>query len=420
MFFQEKVLELEISHIIARAESALASRNFPEFIHVFAEIWGDVSKPPHFDQFVEKGELLHLAGEFLVHYGKAHNLVNYQERGKNLLQQAIELFDLYNQPEKVLNSQIVLGTAYFQEGAKEEYAAYLYDAEMKYRGDKSDSNYHRLQINLIIYELETSNITAASKRVTRSLAYFRKCSNLKIKIQFFIEAGITFRRLGNIEQAVSFFNEAFDLALASRNSQYQTLILNNLSFAYRSGGELERAHKYADKALKLAEDQPGWKANLLDTKAQIYFDQREFENAEATIDQSINLFRQGEDFGGLCEALWLKSQILMNLDLRELAFETFIECHQTAAMRISGEESRRYINKFTELMPIVSGNNIFEKMDSYKRNLIEKALIKSKGKITDAANILGIDHRSLSAMMKNFPSLYSDLGIKRRTRSSAK
>lgn len=417
MKFSPFAQNIEIYSLLSQAEEALLTRDFPTFLNAFGEIWVDIDLTPNFSQFSQEAELLHLAGEFLAHYGKAYNLINYQSRGKDLLTQAIDLFIFQGKPEKALNSQIVLASAYFQEGAKEEYAVYLIDAECQFKGDKTHYNFLKLQLNLIVYELESAQINEAIKRISDNLAFFQKTDNLKIKTQFFIEAGITNRRLKSYDEAYLFFNEALKLSKKIQNLHYEALICNNLANTYRSDSKFKQALRFADKAITLAGNQQGWKANFLDTKALIYYDQKDYENAELNIEESIFLFRQGDDFGGLCEALWNKTKILLQLDLRELAFETFIECYQTARERIGRESAHFYLTKQLELMSFVPEGNLFEKVDSVKRQLIEKALIEANGKITEAAKILRIDHRSLSAMMKNFPSLYADLGIRRKNRS---
>lgn len=409
---------IQISLILSQAEEALLIRSFPAFLDAFGEIWTDINQTPNFSQFSQEAELLHVAGEFLTHYGKAYNLINYQSRGKDLLTQAIDLFTFQKEPEKALNSQIVLAFAYFQEGAREEYAAYLLDAESQFRGDKTHSNFLKLQLNLLICELESEQIKEATKRISDNLIFFQQTNNLKIKADFFNEAGITYRRSKSYPEAYLFFTEALKLAKQTKNTQYEFFICNNLANTYRSDGKLKEALNFVDEAISLADEQQGWRANCLDTKALIYYDQKDYEAAELTIDEAISLFKQGDDFGGLCEALWNKARILLQLDLRELALETFIECYQTSLERVGRETAHSYFTKMFELIFFVPEGNLFEKVDSVKKQLIEKALINSKGKITDAAKELGIDHRSLSAMMKNFPSLYSDLGIKRKHRSA--
>lgn len=408
---------IEISSLLPKAEAALSTKDFSAFINAFDKIWTDIGENPDFSNFPEEAELLHLAGEFLIHFGKAYNLVNYQSRGKDLLTRAIDLFTFQGQHEKALNSQIILAFAYFQEGAKEEYEAYLLDAESQFKGDKTHPNFLKLQLNLLVVEMDEPRLKEAKQRISSNLIFFEQTDNLKIKIQFLIQAGIIHRRTKSYNEAYLFFEEALKLSKKTQNQQYEFFICNNIANTYRSEEKFKEAHEFIEKAIELAGDQYGWRANCLDTKAQIYFDQQDYENAEATINESITLFRQGDDFGGLCEALWNKCKILLQLDLRELAMESFIECYQTAGERIGRDSAQFYLGKMMEQMVFVPDDSLFAQVDSVKRQLIENALIKTNGKITEAAKVLGIDHRTLSAMMKNFPSLYADLGIKRRKRS---
>jgi tetratricopeptide (TPR) repeat protein len=409
-----------ISTLLPQAETALSTRDFSAFVSAFDKVWTDIGENPDFSRFPQEAELLHLAGEFLIHFGKAYNLINYQSRGKDLLTQAIDMFNLQGKPEKALNSQVVLAFAYFQEGAKEEYALFLLDAESQFKGDKYDHNYLKLELNLLIYELEIGKLMKAHKRISENLYLFQRTDNLKIKADFFNEAGITFRRLKIYDRAYQLLEEALYLAREINNQQYESLICNNLANTYRSDKKYEEALEYADRAIDLAENQDGWRAVFLDTKALIYADQEDYENAEGAINQAIALFRAGDDFGGLCEALWNKGEIMLKVELREMALQNFIECYQIASERIGGNSPASYLDKILDLILIIPHGNLFEKVDSVKKQLIEKALLESNGKITEAARILGIEHQTLSAMMKNFPALYDDLGIQRRTRSAAK
>jgi tetratricopeptide (TPR) repeat protein len=409
---------VHIPSLLRKAETALSSRDFPAFLDAFDKIWTDIGDNPDFSGFPQEAELLHLAGEFLVHFGKAYNITNYQSRGKDLLSKAINIFNFRREPEKALNSQIVLATAYYQEGANEEYEAYLLDAERQFRGNKNHHNFLRLQLNLLIVEMPEKRLKEAKQRIVNNLIYFQQTDNLKIKTQFFIEAGIAHRRLQSFDEAYSFLTEALILAQQINNRHYEASVYNNFANTYRSDGKHGLALEFANKALNLAENQNGWRAVFLDTKALIYFDQKDYENAEVSINQAVKLFRQGDDYGGLCEALWNQTRILLQLDLREMALESFVECHQIAVERMGRESADFYLDKFSELIIFTPEGSFFEKVDSVKRQLIEKALVKGDTKITEAAKILGIDHRTLSAMMKNFPMIYDDLGIKRRTRSA--
>lgn len=279
------------------------------------------------------------------------------------------------------------------------------DAEAQFTGNKTNDVYLRLQLNLLVTELEPKDLEFAKLRVKQYLKYFKKSFNLLIKTQFFIQAGIIHRRLELYKKAYSFFDDALKLAIELNHIRYQSLIYNNLANTYRSEQKFDLAFEFIDLAFELANDAPGWTANFLDTKANIYHDFGDYQMAERCIDEAIQIFRIGDDLGGLLEALWTRVKILINLDSREEAFEQFITLYLIATERIGSDTAEIYIKKFLELCPPIPTGNFFERMNTFKKMMLENSLDQSNYQLTQAARILGISHQTFRRNLDRFPEL---------------
>jgi tetratricopeptide (TPR) repeat protein len=160
-----------------------------------------------------RAELYRLAGGFLINYGKAKNLPNFQLRGKDALTKAIEDFWTLKESEKALEAQMLLAIAYYNEGSINEYQALLDDAESYFAARKSHPVYLLIQINYLVIAISREEPDQALLKINEISELVKKSNEQKIRIFFFTQAGIVYRLLGKYEEAL------FYLKRALKNSQ---------------------------------------------------------------------------------------------------------------------------------------------------------------------------------------------------------
>lgn len=411
----------EIKLLINSLRNAAFTRDYKKTRELFKPIW-NIEESPNFAIFEspEQAQLYKLAGSFLVNFGKAKNLPNYQERGKNALTKAIELFWRLDNTEEAMECQMMLAIGYHQEGSIEEYQALLEDAENYFQNNKIHSVYLLIQINYLIIEIARREIRPALLRIERLSLFVEVSPDVRIKTLYFTQTGIVQRLSGNYGKSLESFNSALTYARACENIHYQALITNCVANTHRSLKNFAEARSAIQTALQLARRDEGWTAHFLDTEANIYLDQGDYENAAASAEAAVRYFRKGEDAGGLIEALWTQMMVHFKLDLREIAFKIFFELYALCSQQSGGKMANKYLLDFLDLVYVDTGADTFdERIMLYKKFLVQNALLRADGKIVEAAKILGINsHQTLSAMIrKHFPEVLDDFQIKRKSRS---
>lgn len=369
-------------------------RDFKQSLELFSPYW----KPdyePDFSKFSEpdQARLYRFGGFFLIHYGKAKNHPTYQERGQEMLGRAERLFLEWNSEESAMECRMYIAIGFYNAGALDEFEVFLKTAEGFFK-DKSNSIYLQIQINLAILELE-ENPVRAGEILSQIKDYLKKSRDLKIKTLYYTQAGLTHKNVGSYEVAIESFNTAYRTACVISNTHYQGLILNCLANTCRVKGDLKKALEYIHKALEIGESNQGWYAHFLDTLANIHNDDKEYEAADDVISQAIEIFRKGDDYKGLAEALWSQMEIFINFGLKEQAYELYLEALHIARTRINEKTTQRYKKLFVEKLQLPAGSTLKEKLNSVERSLIIEAMSENDGKRKKAAKDLGIDYRNL-------------------------
>ena len=117
----------------------------------------------------------------------------------------------------------------------------------------------------------------------------------------------------------------FDLPKKPKIKLFVAINFNNLAFLYKEIKDFKSAFKYISDSIEELEklNNQGFLPHALDTKALIYLDWNKPKKALETINQSIEFFRQGEDYRGLTDALWTKIRCLLRLGRKEEALDDF-------------------------------------------------------------------------------------------------
>ena len=92
----------------------------------------------------------------------------------------------------------------------------------------------------------------------------------------------------------------------------------------------------------------GFLPHALHTKALIYLDWNKLKKALDTINQSIEFFKQGENYRGLTDALWTKIRCLLRLGRKEEALNIFVELENIAAEHIGEIAVKKFAKNLTE------------------------------------------------------------------------
>jgi tetratricopeptide (TPR) repeat protein len=416
-----KLTTANLLQLIEEARNAELCRDTESLRKTLQIVW-NVEETPNFDNYdyAIKAQLLRLCGVFLSFYGFARNKKNYQLRGKDLLTNAIEIFETNQLLDKAAEAKINLAFCYWNLGEVNECETVLEVVESDFGKNLLHPVYLQICVNRLLIYFWNQDLGSALKIIEEIATPMQFCTDVRLQAMFHNQSGIFYTNTAEYEKAIFNLSEAIRFAEKARNKLFVAINLNNLAFLYKDAKEYDTAFKYISESVdkfKLL-DNKGFLPHALDTKALIYLDWNKTENALETIDQAIDYFSQGEDYRGLTDALWTKVRCLIRLGRREDAFVTFAELEQIAGERIGEIAVRKFAKNLADEIYALRHLPLLEEVAEFKRSQVAKALKDANGSIGKAAKILRLkNHQTLSDILnKQFPGLVEELGFKRRAR----
>lgn len=413
---EKKKLSTDYSTLVETVKISEQTGDFGIAIKAFKEIWEDLSIDPNFSEFPlpEQAELFHISGSFLSTYGKVKNFKNYQERGKNLLFKAIEIFEKIGDSERIADAEGALAICYFYEGALEDAEFILEQTAKKFLENQLNLVYLQNRVNLLLTKLFQKKYQECLFIINDIEISMEFCPDYRNCSIFHENAGLTYRGIGQISQAVNHYNKAIYYAKIINNQVSISSIKNNLAFLYNKINKFDLAQSSINEAISIAEaqQQHGWLASFYDTKALIYANQGSFNLALEFIEKAINITKSGEDARVLTEALWNKCKFLLALDRKEEAITLFGELIPIASQQMGEFALKNFVKEFSDLIHIKQNGSLEEEVSRFKRIEIVNAIRESKYNLYDAAELLKITPKVLiKTIDKEFPELYQELDI---------
>jgi len=305
-----RILTANLLELERQGEYALA-------LSELREIWQDTSLPPDIDGLneLDAAELLLRCGSLIGFQGHLKHISGSQETSKNLLTEAIERFSIFGVEEKIAECEGYLALAYWRTGELVEAESWI---EQSLSRNLKLSNPTRIHSQLI-----KSMLLIRSGKFKDLLSYLQKNKSLVLEFgdsfligTFWNNIGIAFRNLGELDQAIESYRKAKIHFNAAGHYLYLGLIENNLALCYRSESRFPLAHHSADNAIKIYEKlgDATRKGSSLDTKAQIFIAERDYEKALRAADEAVEVLRGSENSAYLTEAFLTKSKALLYLD----------------------------------------------------------------------------------------------------------
>lgn len=421
MFFKSatKPTTAELLALIEEAKNAELCRDNPLSQQILRRIWTDFSEDPGFDycEPIIKAELLRISGVFLSFYGKYVNQKNFQIRGKNLLTNAIDIFENENLTDKAAEAKVMLALCYWNEGEVNECESYLETVENEFSENQLHPVFLQIKVNQLMTLFYRNDMQSAQNIIEDIKIRFEFCKDYRLKAMYHNQAGIVYNVLKKFDEADFHLHEAIRYAKRVNNSLFVALNLNNLCFLYKETKQFSLAHKVVDQSIKiLSENYIGMLPHAFDSKALTYLDENKLDEALNFAEQAVSLFSEGEDYSGLTDAMWTKCRCLLRLDRKFEAYKLYSEIQSIAAERIGAVACDKFAQELANDTYVPKNLPLLEEVRQFKKFLVKAGIVKLGNNVVDLAKYLGIDkHQTLSNIINNqFPELYDELGIKRR------
>lgn len=292
----------------------------------------------------QTAEYLLRAGSLIGRAGYNEGLPGAQERAKDLLMRAREIYLEIGNDHKVVESEFSLADAYCRMGEYREAHVWLDHAD---EYDISSECYESLSVTLfrsmtLMYEgRHEENVSLCSAQEAR----FREHGNPRLNGSLSNNMALSLKDLGRFTESLTYMNLARAFTQRARHQVYLGSVENNLAMLYKDRGEYELAHLSVDAAIAIYRKlrDKSRRGSSLDTKAQIYLAEGKFPLAEKTIDRSIALLRTTENFAYLAESLATKARIQLQRDNVADALLTLSEAVEITR-RQSGERHAKQLS----------------------------------------------------------------------------
>jgi tetratricopeptide (TPR) repeat protein len=414
----------DVRRVIQDARDAELCRDLDLFREILSSFWDDIEVDPDLSDFAlpVSAEFLRLCGVFLSQFGNARGLNAYQLRAKDILTRAVELFETQMSAEKAAETKVGLATCYWYSGEVQEHDAILRSVEGEFKAQPENKISVKIKLNRLLIATWIQNWKDAESLIIELSAVISSCRDLRLAIQFHNLAGIFYYDRGDVEKNIFHMNEAVSIARKANSYLFVALNLNNLAMTYRATGQFELAHQTIEDAMRMMKSRlaMGWIPHALDTKTLIFLDEGRPDEALKAIRQAIEIFSEGEDYGGLTDAMWTKCLCLLRLKRYTDALAVFIELGDIAARQIGQVAVDKFTTLLMEQIYILNQFPLTDELAALKRSLVVKAVRQTEGHMAKASKVLGLrSQQHLSQILnREFPDIYDELGIKRRARRS--
>ncbi len=410
----------DILLLIEEAKNAEVCRDIRTLRHILQTLWSDDDRSPQFEEFKPaiRAELLRIYGFFLTTYGLSKKKQNYQERGKDLLTTAIDLFLSNDLNDKAAEANVILAFCYWNAGEVSECEALLTLVESDFQLDEMHPVYLQIRINRLMVHYWNQEFETGIKLIKQISPAMDFCPDLRLKTMFHNQAGMIYRCQNLVDESATHFKQAIRFASQTNNLRFIAATYNNLSLLYRDNGNFPLAYSSVDEAIKLLTSiDDGWfLPHTIDSKASIYFAEAKYGHALETTLKAVKMFECSEDSRGLVETLWTQTKCLLKLDRAEESFIVFGKLLQICQEKVGQTTVEKFTKAMLNEVHILKGLPLLDEVADFKKSRVARALIQTKGSVVKATKLLKLkNHKTLSQILdKQFPELRDELGFERR------
>jgi tetratricopeptide (TPR) repeat protein len=416
------------------------------------ELWAGIGERPQLAFAPQiRAEVLLQCGTLSGWLGSAQQL-DVQEKAKDLLTDALHIFQTLNLKNKVSEAQYELGMCYFRKGAYDEARIVLDEAREGLEDDELEA---KILIRQTIIEIWVGKYHEAWAMLERAQHAFED-ANDALKGRWHGQMALVLRRLATTECRTDYFDKAIIEYTAAiyhyeqaRHERYCATNLNNLAFLLYKLGRYVEAHEHLDRARTFLEKLKdyGLLAQVEETRARALVAEENYIEARRVIIEVIDTFEKGGEQALLADALTIKATTEARLKEHDRSLETFRRAINAAenagalsnagraamsmieehgAGRLSEREIYDVYRRADRWLAVTQDAEDIARLRAcarmvmlklygpeldeyftlpetvlqYEARFIEQALEEERGSISRAAHRLGLSHQTLGAMIQ--------------------
>lgn len=388
-----KTLHVKTSKLCEKLIRLERQGRYEEALSKIGDLWQDKSALPDTQDLPPS-----LTAEFILRCGSlfgflGHNkqLPGSQEKSRNLLTFARNLFlENYN-IEKIAECENYLALTYWRTGEFNEAKVWL---DESFSHNLPDSNQTRIYSYVI-----KGLVLFSAQQYKEVLDLFlpiektvRNCPDFCLKGAYYNQIGNAREKLGDIPNALQTLELAKNYYQKARHQVYYGVILNDIAYLCKTIGDYEKAHQMIDastQTFKKIKDRTR-EGFSLDTKANIYLAENRFEPALKTVEKAVEILRSSENAGYLIETFNTKIKILISSDDLTSATFCLMEAVEIAKKQISEEAANNLVKNYETCLRehLESSKNILSDEKSNAENTKYNSLKNATAAYNDLELVL--------------------------------
>lgn len=443
--------ELESADILktcTKTSELIYAGRYEEARNALGDLWGGVGMRPNLDRLPREvaAEVLLQCGSLSGCLGSAQGK-DVQERTRDLLTEALEIFQAYQYQEKVSEARYELGICYWRSGALDEARVMLAEA---LKGATTELT-GKILIGRAIVEVYSGHHEEARDILNQNRSFFEGASHA-LQGRWHGEMGIVWLetahgRIEHLDKAIIEYTAAIYHYEQAGHVRYCGSNQNNLAFLLYKLGRYSEAHEHLDKAQRIFArlKDSGNVAQVKETRARILLAEERHLEARRVIIEVVDALERAGEQALLTDALIIKATVQARLGNAEESLKTFrhairigeesgalfsaglaaivmIEEHgkhlaerklfnlyRRADRLLAATQDADAINRLRACARIVIRRLYGSELDEYftlpeivlkyEARFIEQALEEEGGSISRAAHRLGLSHQTLGAML---------------------
>jgi tetratricopeptide (TPR) repeat protein len=342
----------EIYEILEEAKQYESIGRYDEAAKVLSPYWKNTSERPDVSELPEdeQAEMLMRCGSLAGYISSCKQKKDGQELAQTLIIEASRLFSLLRDYEKVAECETYYAYTCLRTGKLDEARCWINSA-LKHEIDNHGEVrlYSYVLDGMILFREEKYAELVSRCKVLEPL--FRNSGFLILQGDFNNNYAYGLMELDKKNESLTRFELAKQFYKRTKHYLYLAGLENNLAVFFQKEGYYIEAHKHA-KAAREAFKKLGDKTRegySIDTQAQIFMAQGNYEEALKCANEAISILENGENYCYLANSMQTKSHILFCIKDYVAAQETMIASVNIASIQISKTQAKRFIEQYVEL-----------------------------------------------------------------------
>lgn len=385
---------------------------------VLRDYWSRIGEHPKVDELqpMNAAEVLLRAGVLTGWIGGKNRIPNAQESAKDLISESLTAFESRQVKKKIAEARTELALCYWRTGEineardclKEALSLLTVDSELKAKAI----------VRLGIVEFRANHHDKAVRILTRNAPLFDRIHNHTLIGSYhdtlanaLEDLSVRKKRPDYVDRALIEYAAASYHFEQAEHRSYLACVENNLGMLYFRINKYDEAHEHLDRARRIFArlKDISLMAQVDETRACVFLAQGRITEAERVARLAVQNQEKTERHALVAEALITHGRALARLQRYgaslsafrraiELSEETDNPTLESEAAVAAFREIGEHLTA-TEKGQLISGRGWSKDKFAREHDLIKLALEQTKGRVTQAARILGMSYPALNYML---------------------